>query len=106
MSYDKNTSTLYFSNNYEDDSYVDIPKYYYYGYVAEGNGINHEIGEGENGQIRVLLKGQSGEIKIYYKTTILQIIALVISIIAILAGGINGCAKIYSKRIKSKKVQI
>lgn len=106
LSYDKNTSTLYFSNNYEDDSYVDIPKYYYYGYVAEGNGINYEIGEGENGQIRVLLKGQSGEIKIYYKTTILQIIALVISIIAILAGGINGCAKIYSKRIKSKKVQI
>lgn len=35
----------------------------------------------------------------------ITLIALVVTI-AILAGGINGCAKIYSKRIKSKKVQI
>lgn len=71
-------------------SYVDVPFLYYKGYTAiltDASGNTKELsvtGEGENGLCRVMLDGEGGDLTVYYKGTILQLVSLIISILFLL----------------------
>ena len=83
-----------FENNKETNTYVEVPIYYYYGYVAENpeNNTKYKIEKGDEGVIRVYLENsESGTIQIYYKTTIVQKLSIIITIVTLL--GIIICVK-------------
>lgn len=65
-----------------DASYIDVPYIYYKGYCADdGAGNTLKIdGNGQNGQCRVILAGNSS-VHVYYGGTILQKVSLTVSIL-------------------------
>lgn len=71
----------------ENDYYIEVPLYYYYGYVAESqnDGTQYELQKGNNGAIRIILGDKTeDEIKIYYKTTIIQKIGVIITVVSVI----------------------
>lgn len=75
---------IIFDNNTQEDTYIELPMYYYYGYTAESiiDTINYKIEKGENGKIRVYLDNKENDtIKIYYKNTNLQKISIIITMV-------------------------
>lgn len=88
----------YVSNN--DNNYVDLPLYYYPGYVAKDTEGNHlQVGHGENARIRVYLDSlkKSEVISVFYEEPWLFRIAGIISCLTLV-----GCVGFYWKR-KIKK---
>lgn len=86
--YEKNglSIKLKYEKNEETD-YIEVPLFYYYGYVAQSlnDGTKYEIQKGDNGAIRILLNNkQEDEITIYYKTTLMQKIGILITTIFVL----------------------
>lgn len=66
------------------DNYIELPMYYYYGYKAKSLNDNslYKVSLGTRGIVRVTLKEkQKDEIIVYYEHTIIQKLAIIISII-------------------------
>lgn len=78
---------LKFQNNNEPDSYIEVPMFYYYGYVAvSDNNSEYKIEKGPSGKIRVYLgENEKGTIEIYYKNTVIQKTSIVISVVSTVA---------------------
>lgn len=86
--YEKNglSINLVYEKN-ENTKYIEVPLFYYYGYVAKSqeDGTFYETEKGKNGAVRILLNDkQKDEIRIYYKTTNIQKTGLIITIISVL----------------------
>ncbi len=88
--------TIKFSNNDYENTYVEIPRYYYYGYTAESEDgkTQYKIEKTEKGFIRIYLGDiKEGTVKLYYKKTIIQRISALISIITIISSMLIFCYK-------------
>ena len=88
--------TIKFSNNDYENTYVEIPRYYYYGYTAESEDgkTQYKIEKTEKGFIRIYLGDiKEGTVKLYYKKTIIQRISAFISIITIISSMLIFCYK-------------
>ena len=68
-----------------NNGYIDIPMFYYKGYVIESLNDNkkYKIEKGNNNVIRINLLDQD-KVKVYYKGTIIQKVSLIISLITVL----------------------
>ena len=74
---------LVFKNNNMENSYIEVPIYYYNGYIAESiiDDSNYKIEKGNRGVIRINLENKKEDtIRIYYKNTIIQKLSIVITI--------------------------
>lgn len=81
ISYEKQgTSVLiWYKNNMGENTYIDVPLFYYLGYKIEGGTLTI----GDNNQIRVMLPQEEGEISLYYEGTPVQKISLLVSIFSV-----------------------
>lgn len=79
-----NSLTITYNNkNKQDDTYIEVPLLYYYGYTAEStDGIQYKIKKGKNNIIRVYIPNEKGTIKVYYKGTTVQKLSSVLSILS------------------------
>ena len=73
-----------YSDNEKEDTYIEIPLLYYYGYVAlDEDGKKLSISKGDNNIIRVNnIKNKKGTVKVFYKRTNIQKYSLWLSIIS------------------------
>lgn len=68
-----------------EGGYVEMPLFYYPGYVAKINGEARMIQRGENNVVRVLLlPGDSGELRVHYRGKILWRCAEWVSLLSVL----------------------
>lgn len=83
--FEKNTSNINidYSNNKEENTYLDLPLIYYKGYKVKNNSSNVSISKSPEGLVRVNLFDDAGSIKVYYGFTNSRIIGLIISLLAI-----------------------
>lgn len=90
-----------YSENNFDNTYVEVPLIYYYGYTAvDENNQEYKISKGHNNVIRVKIPNKEGKITVYYKGTKIQKYSVILSIISIIG------LLIYifrSKRCKNEK---
>ena len=98
------TVEIKFTNNNKENTYIEVPLNYYYGYTAKS--VNDEtyykIERGESGLVRIYLNNKSEDtIKIYYKTTNIQKISVLVTSVTII-----GIAIYIVKKIKNKEVEI
>ena len=75
-----------YENNTGQNTYIELPMYYYYGYVAESvnDGSTYKIEQGDNGLIKIYLNKEKDSIKVYYKLTNIQKISIIISLITLI----------------------
>ena len=83
MTRNGNNVFVNYSNNTNDNTYIEVPLLNYYGYTAvDQNNNTLKIINGDNNIIRINLKNEKGSIKVYYKGTFIQKISLILSIIS------------------------
>lgn len=70
--------TIKYKNNNQEDTYIEIPVFNYLGYKSKGAKITN----GENNLIRLLVKDESGTIKVWYGLTTVQKVSYIISFIS------------------------
>ena len=85
-------ATIKYTNNTSDDTFIEIPLFYYLGYGADGANIE----SGDNGLIRLTNLKESGTIKVSYKMTTLQKASHIISLITLI--GLTGYIIIERKK--------
>lgn len=92
----KGTSiTVEYSNNLQEDTYVELPLFNYLGYQ-----VDHDlkIEDGTNHLIRVYLKDSSGKFQVSYQGTMVQKISYIVSFVSLI--GFSGF--IIKKNIRKK----
>lgn len=95
--------SIKFKNNDIKSTYIDVPMYYYYGYVAESvnDGNEYKLEKGDRGIIRIFLNDiKEDEIKIYYKITNSQILGISVTTTTILGVMIYFLTKKLTRRLK------
>ena len=108
--YEKNnlTITINFENNNTDETYIEVPIYYYYGYIAKStiDETEYKLEKGENGVIRIYLgEKQEDTIYLYYNYTGIQKISIIISITTCIGIGIYLAIK-HRKNVKNQRRKI
>lgn len=80
------TITIKFSGQTQPDLEIKVPLLYYKGYGAKLNDESLEVGSGDNGVVRVIVRDIVGEgmIVVSYEGTILQKVTLVVSICSLI----------------------
>lgn len=80
------TITIKFSGQTQPDLEIKVPLLYYKGYGAKLNDESLEVGSGDNGVVRVIVRDVVGEgmIVVSYEGTILQKVTLVVSICSLI----------------------
>ena len=80
------TITIEFSGQTQPDLEIEVPLLYYKGYGAKLNDESLEVGSGDNGVVRVIVRDIVGEgmIVVSYEGTILQKVTLVVSICSLI----------------------
>lgn len=82
----KGTSiTINYSNNFEDDTYIEVPLFNYLGYVVEPN---LKVSNGYNNLIRIYLNNEEGSFKVYYGGTLIQKVSYAISFVSLITFGL------------------
>lgn len=82
INYKKDGLSIYLTYNNPKNMYLDVPLFYYYGYVAESTKDKtlYKLERSENGKLRVITGNKTTDtIHIYYKTTNIQKIGLIIT---------------------------
>lgn len=107
-SFNKNGTDMriYFSNNNNKNSYLELPLIYYLGYEAileaDGTKINLPVEKGTNNIIKIPLENyKEGIIYVHYKGTNLEYVSLAITIITLIL--LIAYIIIRKRKIKSKK---
>ena len=85
-------ATIKYKDNTSDDSFIEIPLFYYLGYGADGA----KIESGDNGLIRLTNLKKKGTIKVSYKMTTLQKASHIVSFITLI--GLTGYIIIERKK--------
>lgn len=83
-----------YSNNLENNSYIEVPLFNYLGYNISPN---LEVVNGDNGLMRVYLPDQKGSFEIWYEGTMIQKISYSISFISLITFSLY-LVKIYRKK--------
>jgi len=73
-----------YSNNYSDDTYLELPLIYYKGYKAKENDNYLKVERSSNGLVQISLSGNSGNIHVYYGFTNIRIISYIVSFISVI----------------------
>lgn len=82
----KGTSmTVQYSNNLEDDTYIEVPLFNYLGYKVEPD---LKISNGSNDVIRIYLDDEEGSFKVCYEGTLTQKVSYTISLISLISFGL------------------
>lgn len=93
-----------YSDNSYENTYIEVPLLYYYGYHAiDNNGNEYEIGKGDNNVVRVYLTKEKGNVKVYYKGTKIQKLSGIISMLSTIILVIYIFRSKIFKRFKNEK---
>ncbi len=83
VTYEQNSNCLIvdYKNNNRNNTYIEVPLVYYYGYnaVSLNNNKSYNLEVGKNGIIKMKVNKKADKIKIYYKYTTIQIGSTILS---------------------------
>ena len=106
--YEKNNLVMKitFKNNYTNETYIEVPMYYYYGYIAKSvdDGTTYNLEKEKNGVIRIDLgEKEEDTICLYYNTTVIQKISVAITIVTSITLGIYVIRKYIKKNNRYRR---
>lgn len=98
VTFANNQYIIDFKNNFSNNT-LKLPIIYYKGYIGYVNDKKTNIYKTKDGYVGIKVSNESGQIRVYYKNTIIQIISRIVSLMALIILIII----LFSKKQKNKK---